>query len=142
MLYSDRRITTTDEDYGDMITGERPELDGEEAIDKYLNVELISDFGSVNERRGRVAKHSQGLDSEAVGRAHANPFFDTREYDIEFMDGSVDKYTVNLITENMSAQVDDEVNQYLLMNEITDHSKENTAIPISDGMTRGHNGKK
>ena len=105
-----------------------------------LNVELILDVGSANERRGRVAKRQRGLDGKAVGHAHANPFFDTREYDIEFMDGSVDKYTANLITENMFAQVDDEVNQYLLMNEITDNRKDNTDIPISDGMTRGHNG--
>ena len=40
----------------------------------------------------------------------------------------------------MFAQVDDEGNQYLLMNDIMDHRKENTAIPISDGMTCGHNG--
>ena len=40
----------------------------------------------------------------------------------------------------MFAQVDDEGNQYLLMNEITDHRKDNTAIPISDGMMPGHNG--
>ena len=33
-----------------------------------------------------------------------------------------------------------EVNQYPLMNEITNHRKDNKAIPISDGMTRGHNG--
>ena len=56
-------------------------------MDKYLNVELILDVGSANERRGRVAKRSWGLDGEAVGRAHANPFFDTREYTIEFTDG-------------------------------------------------------
>ena len=36
--------------------------------------------------------------------------------------------------------MDDEVNQYLLMNEITDHRKDNTDIPISDGMTHVHNG--
>ena len=52
----------------------------------------------------------------------------------------MDNYTANVITENMSAQVDDEENQYLLMNEMTDHRKDNTSIPISDGMTRGHNG--
>ena len=36
--------------------------------------------------------------------------------------------------------MDDEGNQYLLMNKITYHRKDNAAIPISDGMTRGHNG--
>ena len=40
----------------------------------------------------------------------------------------------------MFAQVDDEGNQYLLMNEITDHRKDNIAILISDGITPGHNG--
>ena len=134
---SDRGINPTGEDYGDMITGEQPEAYDEEAVDKYLNVELILDFRLANERRGRVAKRSRGLDGKTVGRAHAKPFFDTREYNIEFTDGSVDKYTVHIITENMFAQVDDEGNQYLLMNEITYHRKENTAIPISDGMTRG-----
>ena len=52
----------------------------------------------------------------------------------------MDKYTKNLIAENMFAQVDEKSNQYLLMNDITNHRKENTAIPISDGITRGHNG--
>ena len=138
-IVSDRGITATEKDYGDMITGERTEADDEEAVDKYLNVELILDIGSENERQGRVTKRSQGLDSEAVGSAHANPLFDTREWYIEFTDGSVDKYTANVIAENMFAQMDDEVNQYLLMNKITDHRKDNTAIPIYDGTTRGHN---
>ena len=44
----------------------------------------------------------------------------------------MDKYTANLIAENMFTQVEDEVNQYFLMNEITDHRKDNTAIPVSD----------
>ena len=70
-------------------------------MDKYLNIELILDVSSANERQGHVAKRSWGLDGEAVGRAHANQFFDTREYNIEYTDGSVDKYTANVIAENM-----------------------------------------
>ena len=52
----------------------------------------------------------------------------------------MDKYTANVIAENMFAQVDDEGNQYLLMNKITDHRKDSAGIPISDGMTHGQNG--
>ena len=55
-----------------MITSEKPEADDEEAVDKYLIVELILYVGSANERRGLVSKCSRGLDGEAVGRAHAN----------------------------------------------------------------------
>jgi hypothetical protein len=63
-----------------MNTEERPEDDDEEAVDKYLNVELIMNMGTNDERSGRVIKRSRGLDNEPIGRAHANPLFDTREY--------------------------------------------------------------
>jgi hypothetical protein len=54
------------------------------------------------------------VDSEPIGCAHANPLFDTREYKIEFADGTRDKYQVNVIAENMFAQIDIEGNQFLL----------------------------
>ena len=43
----DRGITPTYENYGDTITGEGREADDEEAVDKYLNVELILDVGAL-----------------------------------------------------------------------------------------------
>jgi hypothetical protein len=48
---------------------------------------------------------------------------------------------VNIIAENMFAQVDTEGNQYLLLQEITDHRSNNSAIPISEGMVHGYNGQ-
>jgi hypothetical protein len=59
--------TPSPEDYGDMNTEDRPEDDEQEAIDKYLNVELIMNMGTNDERRGRVIKRSRGLDGEAIG---------------------------------------------------------------------------
>ena len=56
------------------------------------------------------------------------------------MDGSWEKYQVNIIAENMFAQVDSKGNQYLLLKEITDHRCDNSTIPISDGMVQGHSG--
>jgi hypothetical protein len=123
-----------------MLTGDRPEADDGEAVDKYLNAELIFNVGTNDERRGRVIKRARGLDGQSLGRAHANPLFDTREYDIEFTNGTVEKYQANLIAENMYAQVDEEGRQYLLLQEITDHKSDATAVPISDGMTRSANG--
>jgi hypothetical protein len=131
--------TPTDEEYGDMLIDERPEED-EEAIDKYLNVELTMGVGTDDERRGRVVKRSKGIGGEAVGRAHTNPFFDTREYEVEFTDGTTEKYTANVIADNMYAQVDDEGNMFQLLSEIVDHKKDGTAIDISDGTTTSANG--
>jgi hypothetical protein len=107
---------------------------------KYLNVELIMDVGTNDERWGRVVKRSRGLDGEPIGTAHANPLFDTREYEVEFTDGSREKYQVNVIAKNMFAQVDSKGNQRLLLQEIADHKSDHSTIPISDGMTCNSSG--
>ena len=63
----DGGITPMDEEYGDMLVSERPEDDNEEAIDQYLNMELIMDVGTDNERpHGRVIKRLWGQDGEAI----------------------------------------------------------------------------
>ena len=48
---------------------------------------------------------SRGHDGEPIGVAHNNGLFDTREYDVEFTDGSIEKHAANIIAENMFAQV-------------------------------------
>jgi hypothetical protein len=83
-------ITPTKEEYDDMIVEEHPEADDEEAVDKYLNMELRMGTGTDNERWGRVIKRAKGIGGEPVGRAHANPFFDMREYEVEFTDGTIE----------------------------------------------------
>ena len=39
----------------------------------------------------------------------------------------------------MFAQVDDEGREHLITQEVVDHKKDNTAILISEGKTRGYN---
>lgn len=128
------------EEYGDMIQEDRPDDDDEEAIDRYLDAELIFDAGSGEERFGRVVKRARGLEGEPIGRAHVNPLFDTREYEVEFTDGTREKYQANVIAENIFAQVDDEGRTHMVLEEIVDHVKDGSAVPISDGMIRSANG--
>ena len=60
--------TLTAAEYDDMHTDDRPDDDDEEeAIDKYLNVELIMDVGTNDEHHRCIVKHSQGLDGEPIG---------------------------------------------------------------------------
>jgi hypothetical protein len=133
-------VAPTDDEYGDMIIEERPEDDEEEAVDHYLNMEISMGVGTESERWGRVIKRSRGMDGELIGRASTNPLFDTREYNIEFTDGTMEKYTANIIAENMYAQVDDEGNMFSILSEITDHKKDGTAIPISEATVTSANG--
>jgi hypothetical protein len=99
--------TPTIEEYGDMVTPDTLEADdvGNEILDKYLNAELIFDIGTGAERRGRVIKRAKGTTGQPIGRGHTNPLFDTREYVVEFTNGSTENYFANVIVENMYAQV-------------------------------------
>ena len=56
-------------------------------------------------------------------------------------DGSSQELTANIIAEYMFTQVDSEGHNYQLLQEITNHSKDRSPIPISDGMIRSRNGK-
>ena len=85
-------------------------------------------------------KRARGPDGAAIGRSHTNPLFDTREYDIKFTDGTSERYAVNIIAENMFAQVDEEGNQFQILSEITDHMADGSTIPIADGKVK--NGKR
>jgi hypothetical protein len=87
-----------------------------------------------------VVKQSKGIGGDPIGRAHSNPFFDTIEYDVEFTDGTTEKYAANVIAENMYAQVDDEGNMFQLLLEIMDHKKDGMATDISNSMVTSANG--
>jgi hypothetical protein len=83
-------ITPTEEGYDGMIGEEHPEADDEEAVDKYLNMELRMGSGTDDERWGQVIKCAKGTGGEPVSHAHTNPFFDTREYEVEFTNGTIE----------------------------------------------------
>jgi hypothetical protein len=137
-------VTPDDTDYDDMLVDDKPERDElpDDLTDKYIGTELILGIGLGNERRGRVTKRAKGLYGEEVGRAHTNPLFDTREYVVEFTDGTEENYFANVIAENMFAQVDGEGRQYLLMKEITDHRRNESAVRADDGFIITRNGNK
>ena len=71
------------------------------------------------------ARDSNG---KAKGRLHDNPILNSRVYDVMFPDGAVKQYAANIIAENMWAQVDDEGHQYMMLDEITDHRKDQSAV--------------
>ena len=65
---------------------------------------------------------------------------DTSEYTVEISCVLSQELTANIIAESMFAQVDSEGHHYQFLQEITDHRKDRSEIPISDGMICSHNG--
>lgn len=111
--------------------------------DNYINIEIALPTETHNDPQlGKVTKRRKGMDGKPLGIPHDNPLLDTRQYDVEFQDGSIRAFTANQIAENMFAQVDEHGRRYILMNEIIDHRKNADAVPIQDAFLTDKAGRK
>jgi hypothetical protein len=97
-----------------MNTDGRPKDDDKEAGDKYLNIGIIMNIGTND------ADNWLNVRGDWTANLSANPLFDTREYKIESTDVIIG-------------------NQILHLQEITDHKRDNSAVPISEGTGHGAN---
>lgn len=82
----------------------------------------------------KVLKRVRDNDGKPIGKPHTNPLVhDTRAYDGEMHDGTIYGYNVTVIATNIFSQCKNEGRQHAVMQEITDHSKANTAVNITNG---------
>ena len=101
-------------------------------VNQYLTAEVMITIG--DERvRGLVKRRVIDEDGLPVGTSHIDPILDTRQYEVQLPDGSVESYTANLIADNIYAQCDDKGNSYTLLQEIINHRSNDKAIRIEDG---------
>ena len=68
------------------------------------------------------------MNGNPIGLRNPNPILDTRNYEVELPDRSVETYAVNIIAESFMSNVDDEGNFFLLIDEIIDHRKNDEAV--------------
>jgi hypothetical protein len=75
-----------------------------------------------------------------IGRANENPLLDTREYEVEFLDGQVESMSANLIAQHLFSQVDEEGHRYVLLDDITDFRENEAAVDKADAFIVMKNG--
>jgi hypothetical protein len=80
----------------------------------------------------RVKSQKKDANGNPIGLANTNSILNTCEYIVAFDDGEETIVNANLIAEAMYAQCDLDVNQYVLLDSITDHRCLDTAIQPSD----------
>jgi hypothetical protein len=76
----------------------------------------------------KVIGRKRDSDGNPVGRYHPNPILDTSIHEVEFPDGTISNYAANVLTEALYSQIDAEGNRWLLLKDITDHKKDNSAL--------------
>lgn len=110
-----------------------------DAFDTYIGAQLLvpRDGERVN---ARVTKRMRNNNGVPIGTRHDNPMLDSREYEVEFDDGSTQEYFANVIAENLYSQIDEEGRQYLVLKGIVDHKADESAITKEDGTFRTNSG--
>jgi hypothetical protein len=111
-----------------------------EAFDRYLTAEVALSRGGGEPERGKVLRRKRNADGDPIGKAHENPLFDTRQYEVEFADGSVGSYTANMIAESLYSVADSEGNHFLMLDELVGHKADKTAVPKEDGYITNQSG--
>ncbi|GFH61775.1 hypothetical protein CTEN210_18251 [Chaetoceros tenuissimus] len=106
-----------------------------EALDNYINAKVV-----VPDKDGipvltKVKSRKRDAAGNPVGDANENPILDTRVYDLEFPDGRVEEYSVNMIAENLFEQADEHGWDSGIIEEFLDIRKDDSiAVPKERGM--------
>ena len=107
---------------------DRPEADSidfdapfMEANDKYVGTKIPLPHTSGEKMQATIKQRKRNHDGTLRGTANANPILDTREYEVEFEDGSYAEYSANLLAENLYDHVDANGNSHSLLSCIVDH---------------------
>jgi len=74
----------------------------------------------------------QAHDGFPIGKQNNNPILDMHVYEVQFPDGHMEEFAANVIAESLYSQIDDEGNQYLIMQEIPNHHKDGSALSHDD----------
>ena len=111
------------EDAEDLVT--------DETGDQYIGAEVsLPKNGQL--RTGKVIRRQCNDSGDLIGKANQNPILDMRSYQVQCPNGEIAPYAANLIAENMITQCDPDGNQFLLLESITDHNKDQSAVPWED----------
>jgi hypothetical protein len=122
---------------------DRPEMDDfdEETLDQLLSAEVVLPKGDY-QFIGKIVGRKRDANGNPIGRANNNPILDTRVYEVEFPDGTVADYAANILAEALYAQVDADGNRFMLLKEIVDHRKDQTALLGSEALVPNSSGSR
>ena len=98
-------------------------------IDAYVDMELGLPHGEDGSLMHAIVKRRKlDDDGNPIGPEITNPLVDMRAYENEFIDGTTETLTTNIIAENLLAQVDEEGHRQLLIYDIIDYGINNYTV--------------
>ena len=95
-----------------------PGINDQETVpsDEYVDMELWLPRGEDDSLMHAIVKQRKiDDDGNPIGTENTNPLVDMRAYEIEFIGGTTEILISNIISENLLAQVEEEVHRQLLL---------------------------
>ena len=135
-----------DDDEDELVVPVDPELSAKEAdefpmpdaYDQYLTANILIERQG-EPMRGTVVRRAKDQHGAAIGIPNNNPLLDSREYEVEYPDGTVDVLTANQIAESLYSRTDAEGREHMLMREILEHKFDGNLLSKDDMMIQGTN---
>ena len=112
-----------------------------ENSDKILGLAIQLPHGG-EQIQGIVKRRKRNAEGMLIGTADDDPVLDTREYEVEFPDGSYAAYSTNTLLENLYSQIDEDGNTQVLFKGISNHRILDDALTKANGWTQMANGVK
>lgn len=123
--------------YGDeIVDAKTEEIDSAylESLDEYIGAEVVIPGKDGVPVLTKVKSRKRDSNGNPVGISNPNPILDSRIYELEFPDGRIEEYAVNVIAENLFNQADDDGWDCGLLDEIIDIRKDDkVAVSRDDG---------
>ena len=116
---------------------EKEQLDLDQ--NKFISARVKVPVGG-EEKFGKVRDRKRDANGELIGESNINPLLNTAVYDVELDDGTVEQFTANIIAELIYSKLDPDGNSVALLEEITDHKRDKTALTMTTGFDPGPNG--
>jgi hypothetical protein len=108
--------------------------------DTYLHLDPQGGGDQEDVQFAKVTKQLRDKEGRPIGMAHDNPLLGIREYKVEFLDGHQESLSANITAQHMFSQVDEEGHRHLLLDDIADFRKNDTAINKEDAFVKIGNG--
>ena len=85
-----------------------------------------------NPQYAKVTKRLRDADGIPIGTANENPILDSCMYEVEYQDGTKASLAANYIAENLFAQVDQEGNRHVLLDDLIDYRVNGREVELQE----------
>ena len=105
-----------------------------DAMDEYIGAHIVVPGKDALPVLARMKNRKRDTQGNPVGESNSNPILDSRIYELEFPDGRVEEYAVNVLAESLLEQADDDRWDSGIIDEYVDLRRDDSiAVPKNKG---------